>query len=706
MKKHLLTLLALAALTSATVAQVPSYVPSNGLVGWWPFNANANDQSGNGNNGTVNGATLTTDRFGNANAAYDFDGSDYITVTNSSSLQPSNYTTSAWVKLDALMTNTSVSYFLNKSCENPIGSNLTFRQWFSGLSNPVLSNGFGTDTWTSTGRKLVLGQPNSFTTSWTNVITVFNGSSVSLYVNGVFIASTNSTGSLLNNTAPMTIGTITNGASCLPQTSYTGKIDDIGIWNRALTEQEISDLYLGCANPITATITPQGSTAICSGGFVQLVASAGDSYLWSNGATTQSITVTQAGQYAVTVTNNDGCTDTSTPVTVSVNPTPSAAVTVGGATTFCTGGSVTLTAQGTGSYLWSNGATSQSITVSQGGNYSVTVTNNGCSATSGVTTVTVNPTPTASIAPQGSTTFCQGGFVVLQASGGGTYQWNTGAQSSSINVSQGGTYTVQVSQNGCTASAQQQVTVNTLPSVSLQPIAALCANANAVQLSGGSPAGGSYTVNGTPATSFDPSQTGSGTQTVVYTYTDGNGCFNTATRSVTVNAVPSVSLSGLNTAYLPTDAPVQLSGSPTGGVFNGTGVSGSTFSPATAGLGTHGVSYAVVNGSGCIGVSAICTTVDLTTGGGSGIGVDNGGSGVEIYPNPANGLYNLMLEQMEGIVTAKVYDAQGREVWANAIVANGARSQHSIDLSTHAKGIYTLQLQTTQGTITRKLVKN
>jgi hypothetical protein len=65
-----------------------------------------------------------------------------------------------------------------------------------------------------------------------------------------------------------------------------------------------------------------------------------------------------------------------------------------------------------------------------------------------------------------------------------------------------------------------------------------------------------------------------------------------------------------------------------------------------------------------------------------------------------------MLEQMEGIVTAKVYDAQGREVWANTIVANGSRSQHSIDISTHAKGIYTLQLQTTQGTITRKLVKN
>jgi hypothetical protein len=321
-----------------------------------------------------------------------------------------------------------------------------------------------------------------------------------------------------------------------------------------------------------------------------------------------------------------------------------------------------------------------------------------------VTTVTVNPTPTASIAPQGNTTFCQGGFVVLQASGGGTYQWNTGAQSSSISVSQGGTYTVVVSQNGCTAQAQQQVTVNPLPSVSLQPIAALCANASAVALTGGSPAGGSYTVNGTPATTLNPAQTGSGQQTVVYSYTNGNGCSNTATQNATVNVVPSVSLSGLNTAYLPTDAPVQLSGSPAGGVFNGTGVSNGQFDPSAAGLGTHGVMYTVVDANGCVGGQALCTTVDLTTG--SGIGLDNGGNGVEVYPNPANGLYNLMLEQMEGIVTAKVYDAQGREVWANAIVANGTRSQHSIDLSTQAKGIYTLQLQTTQGTITRKLVKN
>jgi hypothetical protein len=76
--KNKLLLLSLGLIMTAQIiySQVPSYVPSNGLVGYWGFNGNANDQSGNGNNGTVNGATLTSDRFGNNNSAYSFDGSN------------------------------------------------------------------------------------------------------------------------------------------------------------------------------------------------------------------------------------------------------------------------------------------------------------------------------------------------------------------------------------------------------------------------------------------------------------------------------------------------------------------------------------------------------------------------------------------------------------------------------------------------------
>ena len=82
--KSLIAALLLAA--SSAFAQVPSYVPTNGLVGWWPFNGNANDESGNGNNGTVNGATLTSDRFGSINSAYSFNGINNNVTTNSANL--------------------------------------------------------------------------------------------------------------------------------------------------------------------------------------------------------------------------------------------------------------------------------------------------------------------------------------------------------------------------------------------------------------------------------------------------------------------------------------------------------------------------------------------------------------------------------------------------------------------------------------------
>ena len=71
MKKHLL-ILATALLSISTFAQTPNYVPANGLVGWWPFNGNANDESGNGNHGTVNNVNSAIDRFGNGNSAFSF----------------------------------------------------------------------------------------------------------------------------------------------------------------------------------------------------------------------------------------------------------------------------------------------------------------------------------------------------------------------------------------------------------------------------------------------------------------------------------------------------------------------------------------------------------------------------------------------------------------------------------------------------------
>jgi hypothetical protein len=100
-KTILLFTLVILTLTATIKAQnIPSYIPINGLVGWWPFNGNANDESGNGNNGVLqNGVLFSSDRNSNATSACDFDGvNDQIFVNHSASISPTqNVTVSAWI---------------------------------------------------------------------------------------------------------------------------------------------------------------------------------------------------------------------------------------------------------------------------------------------------------------------------------------------------------------------------------------------------------------------------------------------------------------------------------------------------------------------------------------------------------------------------------------------------------------------------------
>ncbi|MFN5346103.1 MAG: T9SS type A sorting domain-containing protein [Bacteroidota bacterium] len=215
------------------------------------------------------------------------------------------------------------------------------------------------------------------------------------------------------------------------------------------------------ASIFTPTITPSGSTTFCQGGNLTLSATTGTSYLWTNGATTQSIIVTTSGTYAVTV-NNNGQTGTSNNVNVTVNALPSNTITTSGTTTICQGSSVTLTASSGSSYLWSNGATTQSINANIAGNYIVTVTNSsGCTSISSPILVSII-SPTATITPSGPTNICSNSSVVLSANTGTSYLWSNGATTQTINVTTGGTYYVTVSQSGgCSAtSAGTSIIVN------------------------------------------------------------------------------------------------------------------------------------------------------------------------------------------------------------------------------------------------------
>ena len=108
MKKSLAIILVLLTISIVAHTQsVPSYVPANGLVGWWPFNGNANDESGNGNNGTPNGTISQPDRFGTPNSAYEFNGtSSKIDLSNNNiPIGNSSRSISLWFKMDVPATN-------------------------------------------------------------------------------------------------------------------------------------------------------------------------------------------------------------------------------------------------------------------------------------------------------------------------------------------------------------------------------------------------------------------------------------------------------------------------------------------------------------------------------------------------------------------------------------------------------------------------
>ncbi len=221
-------------------------------------------------------------------------------------------------------------------------------------------------------------------------------------------------------------------------------------------------------------ITVSGPTTFCEGGSVTLTAPAGFSaYLWSTGATTQSITVTESGSYTVTIADGNGCTGTSTEVDVFVNPKPAPILTVVGATTICAGDSVEVRAPaGYVSYTWVseqgvNYGTTRSIWVLQSDKIYVQVVDaNGCVGESDTVEITVAPVVAPVIAPNGPTTFCDGNSVKLSAPEGfATYYWSNGATTREIVVADGGNYTVTVTNNAAceSVSAPTEVVVNPLP---------------------------------------------------------------------------------------------------------------------------------------------------------------------------------------------------------------------------------------------------
>jgi hypothetical protein len=356
--------------------------------------------------------------------------------------------------------------------------------------------------------------------------------------------------------------------------------------------------------PPVATITAGGSTSLCAGGNVTLTASSGASYLWLPTAqTTQSITATTAGTYTVRVTNASGCSTTSSGTTLTVSAAPSANITANGATSFCQGGSVSLSATTASSYLWfPDGQTTQTINASSSGNYSVRVTNvSGCTATSSATVVTVYSNPTAIITAGGPTTFCAGGNVSLTASAGSSYLWTPGGQTTqNITISTAGSYTVKVTNsNGCfVTSASTNIVVNSNPVAIINAggPTTFCQGSNVVLTAS---AGNSYlwTPGGLTTSSINVSNSGSYSVKV----TNNQGCSSTSSSTVvTVNSTPVATITPSGSTGLCSGGVVDLTASNANSYLWNNGETTQTISAFSGG----NYSVTVFNSNGCSATSA------------------------------------------------------------------------------------------------------
>ncbi len=491
--------------------------------------------------------------------------------------------------------------------------------------------------------------------------------------------------------------------------------------------------------------------SVCAGDIVVLDAeNPGDNYVWNTGATTQTISVTTSGNYGVTVTNDAGCSDIDiVHVTVNANPV----VDIGDEIEFCENESVMLDAENIGAlFLWSTGATTQQITTNAPGIYSVEVTNvAGCIASDEVELIAL-PAPIVDLGADIS--ICDGETVLLDAGNpGDIYNWNTGAETQTISVTESDTYTVVVTNDfGCSENDLVIVTVHPTPVVELGTTIEFCENVEII-LDAENPgadyewttgeitqtiiitSSGTYGVTVTndfgcsdddeiiattlPAPTVDlgsdtafcdgssitldattPSctygwNTDENTPTIQVTVggiysvvvTNDFGCTDTDAIFVEIYPAPLVEFElAENSICLDADPVTLTEGTPAGGIYSGTGISGDIFDPAVAGIGIFSITYTYTDAQGCS--AAISDEIEVTVC--QAIHDNETEYGLNVYPNPTNGFVSIDLTQISGDYSIRVIDVSGRICYQTNSVSTQSIIQYN--LSMLPSGSYLIEL--------------
>ena len=438
-------------------------------------------------------------------------------------------------------------------------------------------------------------------------------------------------------------------------------------------------------------------TSVCAGDIVTLNSNATDEQiLWSTGETSVSIDVNATDTVSVTLTNFAGCQATDSRI---VNVVDYSVVSLGIDTAICENANLVIDAGNAGAaYAWSTTESTQTISVAVADTFIVEVTNaTGCATIDSIV-VDINPVPVVTLG--NDTTVCEGVVVTIDAGNTGLeFLWSNNEITQTVDVIESNTYIVTVTNSfGCEGTDDKVVTVNTLPVVSLGNDTIICAN-SVITLDAEN-AGASYlwSTNETSQT-IDVAAS----DTIIVIVTDANTCSSTDSIVITVNDLPVVSIEEMDSMYCEYDGAVTLSGLPTGGVFSGTGVIGTTFDPAVADSGHHTIVYTYVDTYGCENSDSLVVFVDPCVSVADVMFEEN----YSIYPNPVttHAFVEFLLGKPEAI-SIKMIDVLGKEVMVtNEEVMPSGRHTITLDTENLTSGTYMIILKKSNQTYQKVVVK-
>ena len=387
---------------------------------------------------------------------------------------------------------------------------------------------------------------------------------------------------------------------------------------------DVCNYVIACDVGVNLSPTITNGTTICAGNTTSLTAAGGLTYTWSSNPpdpvlanqlhnTTIVVSPTVTTSYTVSVTTglNNFCTQDTTILTSVVNVNNVNAGVTSYTPAYCGQHNGTATVTGTGgsgtyTYLWNTtpAQTTPSVSALQAGNYTCTVTSAGCSKSVSVSIPGIPP-PSLAIASF-SHSYCNqsNGSATTQITGGTppfSYYWNSTPPQTTANLVNvpGGSYSVTVTDSaGCTST--QSVTLSEVPPpvVSLSPLTNTCTNHAPINLSGGVPAGGTFSGPAVVNNVFTPATAGPGLFNIVYTYTDTNNCTSTATQPIQVYAPSTIFFAPIPGQCVNSPSLTLNTAAPAGGTYFGQGVVNGTFNPQI-GVGNYSISYYYTNSYGC-----------------------------------------------------------------------------------------------------------